>query len=120
MHPVLDVRLVNLTPHPINFFASDGCELTFQPSGIVAHVEQKRELVLDLITRDGHNVTVTQSSFGEVTGVPEPRPNIYYVVSLITAQALKALGRTEDILIVDAAVRGEENRIIGCRGFARV
>ena len=120
MDPILDVKLVNLTPHPLRFFASDGCELVFKPSGTVARVEQKRELVLDLVTRDGHNVMVTQSSFGEVTGLPDPQPNTYYVVSLITAQALKAIGRTDDILIVDAAVRGEENRIIGCRGFARV
>ncbi len=120
MQPITDVKLVNLTPHPLHFFAGDGCELVFEPAGSPARVEQTRALVLDLVTSDGHNAPVTQSSFGEVTGLPEPQPNTFYVVSLITAQALKAIGRTDDILIVDAAVRDEQGHIVGCRGFARV
>ena len=120
MQPIIDAVIINLTPHPLRFFASDGCEIVFTAAAIPARVDQTRELVLDLVTPDGHNVPVTQSTFGAVTGLPDPQPNTFYVVSLITAQALKAIGRTDDILIVDAAVRDEEGHIIGCRGFARV
>jgi hypothetical protein len=120
LEPIINTMIVNLTPHPLNLMAEDGCVVTFEPAETPARVEQTRELVLDLITECFHNAPVTQSYFGEVTGVPDPAENTFYVVSLITAQALKAQGRTEDILIVDAAVRDEKGHIIGCRGFARV
>ena len=41
----------------------------------------------------------------------------YYLVSALTAQAVK---NRHDILIVDGAVRDNEGKIVGCTAFGRI
>ncbi|MEI7818514.1 MAG: hypothetical protein WCI47_00135 [bacterium] len=113
-------NFVNCTPHPITLFAANGSEVVFPRSGMIVRVEQTREHVIDLITDAGHPVQISQSFFGSVTGLPEPIPDTYLIVSNKVAQTLKAIGRASDILVVDDTVRDDEGHIIGCRGFARV
>lgn len=48
-------------------------------------------------------------------------PTVYYVVSLVVAQAARAIGRTTaDLLTPGQQVRDETGRVTGCRSLARV
>lgn len=69
------------------------------------------EVVLDVI--DG--IKITKQTFGEVTGLPEPRDGVYYIVSKIVAQACPD---RHDLLIPGPAVKGEDGRPIGCNGLS--
>lgn len=118
------VTLMNCTPHEIVVRSEDGAVLySIAPSGNIARADGVRKHVEDLILdmRAGHGkpVPVCRVSYGSLTGLPEPHDGVLYVVSVLAAQAAKAVGRS-DVLVVDQAVRDEQGRVIGCRGFARV
>ena len=57
--------------------------------------------------------------FGETEGLPEPVNNTFYIVSITTANAAKAAGRTTmDLLLTADTVRDENGKIVGCQRFA--
>jgi hypothetical protein len=58
--------MLNLTPHSITLRSRDGTETTLPPSGTVARVNSKEEVVSNLF-----NMEVIRRSFGEVSGLPE-------------------------------------------------
>lgn len=68
---------------------------------------------------DGLTCPVCGASSGHY---PVPKaPAVYYVVSLVTAQAARATGRTvEDLLTPGQQIRDEHGRVIGCGSLARV
>lgn len=109
-------RIVNLTPHTVNIVAEDGTITASFPSEGIARASQKAEHVGEL---DG--IELVQMAFGATENLPAPAEDTYYVVSVITANAAKAEGRTTDDLVITAdSVRDEGGRIIGCRRFALV
>ncbi len=66
-------------------------------------------------------ISLTRTVFGEVEGLPDPTITVRLLVSLVTANAAAAGGRTtDDLLIVGETVRNEEGQIIGCVGFGVV
>lgn len=68
---------------------------------------------------NGISVPMITTVFGEPTDLPAPDPDTYYVVSIITAQAARASGRTtEDLLITSDPVRDAAGKFIGVRKFA--
>jgi len=112
------LNIVNLTPHPLNLMPEgpDGPTATIPPSGQVARCAVDREQV-DTVTVDGITVPVNQTRFGEVSDLPDPRPDTIYVVSALVAQAVP---ERQDVFIVDDAVRDDQGRIIGARALAHV
>lgn len=109
-------KIINLTPHTINVIAED-CTITASfPSEGIARASQKAEHVGEL---DG--IELVRMAFGATEDLPAPAEDTYYIVSVITANAAKAEGRTTDDLIITAdPVRDGEGRIVGCRRFALV
>ena len=109
-------NIINLTPHTINICNEDGTIMrSFESQGI-ARAKQTAEVVGDL---DG--VELVSMKFGEPEDLPEFKEGIYYVVSIITANAAKAVGRrVDDLLITSDPVRDADGRIIGCKRFALV
>lgn len=123
-------NIINLTPHTITLYADKDCmevvkgtykslvlkegatPIAVYPSQGVARATSNRELIYTI-----DNIPVYTTTYGEPEGLPEPRSNTYYLVSALTAQAVK--GR-HDILIVDGAVRDGEGRIVGCTAFGRI
>lgn len=123
-------QIINLTPHQVTLFSDKDCmEVTkgnyttlvlkegAKPIKVlasegVARASSSKEL---LYTID--SIPVFKTVYGEVEGLPEPASNTYYLVSALTAQAVKD---RHDILIVDGAVRNNEGRIIGCTAFGRL
>lgn len=109
-------NIINLTPHTINICAEDGTIVkSFESKGI-ARAKQITEVVGNL---DG--VELVSMKFGEPEDLPEYTGGIYYVVSIITANAAKAVGRrVDDLLITADPIRDADGQIIGCKRLALV
>ena len=106
-------KVVNLTPHNINFILPYNIEIgqdelgtpeyvteersySLPPSGTVARckvdrVEKKNKIIGENI--DGWDITipVTKTRFGEVEGLPEPQEGTIYIVSNVMYTATKEL-----------------------------
>jgi hypothetical protein len=108
------VKLVNLTPHPITIVVGDR-KLVLPPSGgQVARVGQTYR-DLGALGLEDLNVPVVATTYGDINGLPDPEPGVFYVVSALVAQAAWATGRL-DVLAPDTgagAIRDEEGRIVG-------
>jgi hypothetical protein len=109
------VSLVNLTPHVIEILDArrDWKVASLAPSGEVARVATSK--VLDSVV-DGIEIFAT--SFGEVTGLPEPREGVLLVVSALVAGHPSVRGRT-DVVSPGELVRGPDGQPRGCRGLTR-
>ena len=110
------MKIVNLTPHALNFLDAENRIVLTVPSSGVARAAQRRESI-GTIDADGVTLPVTRSVFGAVEGLPAEQDDVIYVVSALTAQAVP---KREDVFIVDDSVRDENGRIIGVRGLAHV
>ena len=109
-------NIINLTPHTINICNEDGTIVKSFESNGIARAKQTAEVVGNL---DG--VELVSMKFGEPEDLPEYAEGTYYVVSIITANAAKAVGRrVDDLLITADPVRDADGRIIGCKRFALV
>lgn len=109
-------KIVNLTPHTINFVGQDNTIVASIPSSGVARVAQHREIV-DTIVADGITLPIARCTYGDVQGLPAPEAGTIYIVSAITAQAVP---ERPDVFIVDDSARDENGWIIGVRGLAHV
>jgi len=98
--------IINYTPHEVNIVG-----LGIFPSAGVARAASSREKVFQI---DG--ISVNQTSFGEVTGLPAETEGTWIIVSRIVAEACKGL--RSDLLIVDETVRNDEGVIVGAKAFA--
>lgn len=110
------MKIVNLTPHALNFLDAENHVALNVPSSGVARAAQRRESI-GIIDADGVTLPVARSKFGAVEGLPAPEAGTIYIVSAITAQAVP---ERDDVFIVDDSVRDENGRIIGVRGLAHV
>lgn len=124
-------RIVNLTPHEININGE-----IFPPSGQVARVEEKTEIVRS-ISVDGIKVPIIKKIFGKVQNLPEPTCCIcgapackeghkynndhfaeetIFVVSLLVAQAVSR----SDVLAIGETVRNDKGQVVGAKSLAVV
>lgn len=111
------MKLVNLTPHAINFVDETGRPLvTIEPSGnlarVTAHTVTTGEVTVGEIT-----LPVTGTTYGEIEGLPAPEEDTIYIVSSIVAS--RCPDRT-DVFIPNESVRDEKGRIVGCKSLGRV
>jgi hypothetical protein len=102
----------NYTPHEVVVYDNDGPRDPY-PSCGVARVREIPHLIMHA---DG--IPVLAFSYGEVTGLPDQRPGVFYIVS---AFVRKALPYRRDLLSLDtgiqSAVRNDDGVIIGVRRF---
>ena len=105
------MAIINLTPHTVTIYNSDGNTVTVEPSGVVARVEVERVWVGRV---DG--VDVFESRFGEVVDLPPLKEGMVYVVSGLV---LAALNDRSDVYSPGELVRDSSGRVIGCRGLTR-
>ena len=112
-------KIINLTPHEINFMDSENNIILTVPSSGVARASQSRTHV-GFVEAD-ENIPVNACSYGDVVGLPDPEFGKVYVVSALTAQAVaNSDEKRYDVFVVDEAVRDEAGHIIGCRALARI
>lgn len=82
-------EIVNLTPHPVVLKRDGMDDLAIESSGSVRAEEEFSEEPTETI--DG--IPVYDLSYtGKIIGLPDPVPGRVYVVSMIAAQAMLALG----------------------------
>lgn len=122
-------KLVNLTPHGINFYSAQPSEggvciaTLLKPKSdngivrVVAKTIQDGLLDLDI---SGSNVSVPKlqnpgAKLGE--NFPQPKEGILYLTSRPAAMAAWAEGRT-DVCCPGTPVRNEAGQQIGCIGVA--
>ncbi|MGB4761849.1 MAG: hypothetical protein WBP12_00665 [Candidatus Saccharimonas sp.] len=131
--------IINLTPHVLVLLVEDAAgevvgSVGFGRGARTARFRVIAELPSEGVARaatsvrpagtvevSGHVVSVTRTVFGEVQDLPEPQGGVRLVISLITANAAAAAGRTtDDLLVVGESVRDEGGKIIGVTGFGAV
>lgn len=61
-------------------------------------------------------VDIYENTYGEVTGLPEFKEGVYYVVSAMVRQALP---HRKDLLSPGQLIRSEAGQPIGCLGLVR-
>lgn len=82
-------EIVNLTPHPVVFKRDGMNDLTIESSGSVRAEEEFSEEPTETV--DG--IPLYDLSYtGKIIGLPDPVPGRVYIVSMIAAQAMLALG----------------------------
>lgn len=103
------MNLVNLTPHAINICDDSGAVVrTIPASGQQARCAVATEPMFE---QDG--IKFVRTCFGAVSGLPAPKQDTMYIVSLLVKQAV---GR-DDVCSPGEMVRDSEGKIIGCKNF---
>lgn len=107
--------IINLTPHDITI--TNGTKtVTIKPSGLARCEETSEEIK---IVEDW--IPVFRTTYGKISGLPEPRENTIYVVSARVAQALKETNpERTDVMIPSKTLRDPDGNIIGCSGLSIV
>lgn len=110
------MNLVNLTPHEINV-GVDGTRIAI-PSDGNCRVSIKQVGIERLILLS-KSVPLMQNQYGNVEGLPEPKKDTIYIVSLMVLNALA--GIRDDIIAPDSgttAIR-EDGKIVAVSQFVR-
>ena len=113
------MKVINLTPHEVRIVDASNALIVAIPSSGVARAEQRDESAGSL-EFEGSLIPVVKTEFGGVE-LPEPTEGVAYIVSNITVQAAKAVGRSvEDLLFPSGVpVRDANGQIVGVRALAR-
>ena len=101
--------IINLTSHTINE-TTTGAEI--KPSGTIARVKTSTTKVGE---HDG--CPIFTSTFGEIEGLPDPKPNTLYIVSALAFNAIPK--HRLDVVSPGNVQRDQNGNIVGCFGFRR-
>ena len=103
------MKLINLTPHPINVIV-DGQVVNQYPSMGVLRASSCSRIIGEV---DG--IQLSKVTYGEVTGLPEPKQGVMYIVSRAIK---KSVPDRDDCIVPNLLVRDKNGNITGCRGFS--
>ncbi|MEU6713049.1 hypothetical protein ABZ897_16325 [Nonomuraea sp. NPDC046802] len=118
-----------MTPHPVRIYSADtpdratpeqlaaGLLAEIPPSGHMARLATADLGIGPAVDVTGTDVPVTVVSYGDLAGLPDPAPGVWYIVPLLTG--LAAAGR-EDLLVPHEQVRNVDGTVVGCRAFGTV
>lgn len=102
------MQIINLTPHDVTFVNDEGKPIMTIPSSGVTRVASTTAIVSEF-----NGIPVTETTFGQVEGLPEERPGVVYIVSRMVATAAKR----NDLYVPGMQVRDAEGRVIGCKSL---
>lgn len=114
--------VVNYTPHTVRLLHQNGdLHMIFESRGIARCAETLESLPPlewdpfgDCGMHD--HLPLVRRTFGAVSGLPDPKDGVAYIVSQIVHDALP--NRT-DLLVPADVVRGPDGQVTGCRSFGR-
>ena len=107
------MTIINLTSHSIIIETADG-RTEFAPSGKVARVTSIPSHVGTVA-----GIPVNRPIFGPVVGLPEPQPDVTFIVS---SQVAIRVPERADVVAPDTgptAIRNENGQVVAVRGFQR-
>jgi len=104
------MKLINLTPHPINLPAG-----TIQPEGQVARVAVSYALPRHIDAEGLGCVKLVRPTYGDVTNLPDPKPETMFIVSGMVQQACPD---RDDLVVPAELVRDDQGRIVGANSLA--
>jgi hypothetical protein len=103
--------LVNLTPHPVTIIDERNAVVVEFPSRGLARAVQVK-----VSTDPVAGIPTSRMELTHVEALPEPAKGVLLIVSLITANAARELGRQcHDLLVPGPGIRNESGGVIGCR-----
>ena len=109
---------MNLTPHSVDVYDENNRKiLSIPPSGIVLRAVAIREKIGEI-----NGIPIYSVNY-KLPELPEPKKGVYYIVSSVILMLLKAYGIQRDDVVspdTDKAVRDQQGRIVGVRGFVRI
>lgn len=104
-------NIKNLTPHEVRILNDNNEVVVTLNSEGIARVSSESKIVDTL-----NGVPITETVFGEVTGLPPEAEDTYYVVSRMVASAAS---ERRDLLVPGLQVRDEQGRVVGCKSLDR-
>ena len=106
------MNIVNMTPHSLNIHNQDGEHvLTVEPSGTVARIEVKRNLM-----REEDGILFFETIAGDCDELPAPEMGTIFVVSRFVRAAV---ADREDVFQPGELLRNDAGQVIGCIGLSR-
>ena len=106
------MTFINCTPHPITLLGSDNEVVMTLPKGeVVPRLSQSTKEV-DVV----EGVSITETSFGEIQDLPEPKEGVLLIVSRLV---LTACPSRKDLVVPNELVRDSNGNIKGCKSLAR-
>jgi len=123
--------IINCTPHEVCIYTPSNC---YMRDGVLYLRDYEDEFPQPFLTYPAAKVptrvTVVQEPAGiadgiliyrwfpeEIINLPKPKPDTYYIVSKMVAQAWPA---REDFIFPGTLVRDADGHIVGCIDFSRV
>lgn len=106
----MDKVFVNLTPHPLIILDRDGKSVSIPATGDVARVSST-----DTVVGHINGITIHKVVFGDVVGVPDPRPDTVFLVSRMVKDRISD---RDDVMVPGLAVRDSDGRVIGSNGIS--
>lgn len=100
------VTFVNCTPHDIYEVTT---HTLFKRSDSIARCNTVKDQYSML-----NDIPMYSVSYGEVTGLPKAKDEVFYIVSMLVKQALPS---RSDLVCPGDLVRDVEGKPIGCHGF---
>jgi len=108
------MKLINATPHQLKIEDSGGQIITLDPSNIVARLAANRTACGTV-----GDITLYATTYGDLTPLPPPDGESFYIVSLLYLTALRATGDTrQDVASPGELIRDLSGNVIGCRGLS--
>lgn len=100
-------NFINLTPHVIVEVVTGS---RIEPDGSIARVS-----VQYVAKGDIGGIPLYVAEYGDIEGLPAPKPDTIYIVSGMVLAALA--GTRSDVVAPGDLVRDEAGNPIGCKGF---
>ena len=107
----MNTKIINLTPHKVTIVNDDNTIKAEFESQCVARCSQQITLVGNV-----NGINITSTVFGDVTDLPNEKPNTFFIVSILVLNACK--GTRSDLLVPNELIRDDNGNIIGCKSFA--
>lgn len=104
-------NIKNLTPHDVRVLNDNNEVVVVLNSEGIARVSSETKVVDTL-----NGVPITETVFGEVTGLPPETEGTYYIVSRMVASAAS---ERRDLLVPGLQIRDEQGRVVGCKSLDR-
>lgn len=109
------VKIINLTPHNVIDTLTDAM---YESQGNARVSVVYREAGALKVENQEKRIQIFKPEYGEVTGLPQWREGVFYIVSRMVYDAVRSANKIRtDLLVPGEPVRDDAGRVIGCKGF---